>query len=524
MKKVLILTLLCVIAQLLSVIVDGYAFLEGETDHSGVQVLFQRVAPDTLFNNSALSDSVGYYSCVVEEGWYDVEYHKSGFVSKDTLGVNLYSDQTLNEVFLIKEGMSGSISGILTAGEYFVTGTLTVDENDSLIIEPGVTLNFATDTDLIVNGYLKAEGTEEDSICFNALNDDGVRIYIKDTSIGSKISYSNLYCIGITVQNDCELEHLNMTDGSIGIGHPQMELIKVSVINCTINNFTSGITATDNSEVVVDNVAIKAFDGMRFFYCKSLSLNNVSIYAGNVGIQLAASDSAKINNCCIYVPDGYEGLAIWNMSSEGISINNTNALGWVNGFSDCGPYIGNIVTTNSNGDPCDAYGNISMDPMFVDVDNGDLRLQSSSPCIDTGTNTITDYEFPIGDLDGNYRIWDGDGNSSVIVDMGAFEYGSHSTSINDEQLTVDNYELHQNYPNPFNPVTSISYSLIENAQVNLRVFNIAGREVCDLVDSKQNKGSHEVKFDGSILTSGIYFYSLSIDGKAVENRKMMLLK
>ncbi|MCK4979421.1 MAG: T9SS type A sorting domain-containing protein, partial [Candidatus Delongbacteria bacterium] len=88
----------------------------------------------------------------------------------------------------------------------------------------------------------------------------------------------------------------------------------------------------------------------------------------------------------------------------------------------------------------------------------------------------------------------------------------------------DNYSLSQNYPNPFNPETTISYSLMNNAQVNLKVYDIAGREVCSLVDQKQNKGSHEVKFDGSMLTSGIYFYRLSVNGKAVSNKKMMLLK
>ncbi len=56
------------------------------------------------------------------------------------------------------------------------------------------------------------------------------------------------------------------------------------------------------------------------------------------------------------------------------------------------------------------------------------------------------------------------------------------------------------------------------------IVDIAGKEVYSLVDQRQNKGLHEVKFDGSILTSGIYFYRLSVDGKTVESRKMMLLK
>ncbi|MBN2790083.1 MAG: T9SS type A sorting domain-containing protein [Candidatus Delongbacteria bacterium] len=98
------------------------------------------------------------------------------------------------------------------------------------------------------------------------------------------------------------------------------------------------------------------------------------------------------------------------------------------------------------------------------------------------------------------------------------------TGIDNERLIIDNYELHQNYPNPFNPETTISYSLQNNAQVSLKVFNIAGKEVCNLVDQKQNKGLHKVNFNGSELTSGMYLYRLSIDGKVVQSRKMMLLK
>jgi len=85
-------------------------------------------------------------------------------------------------------------------------------------------------------------------------------------------------------------------------------------------------------------------------------------------------------------------------------------------------------------------------------------------------------------------------------------------------------ELFQNYPNPFNPVTTISYALSQAGQAELSVFNLNGQLVRSLVNVKQEKGSHKVEFDAGDLTSGLYIYTLKVDGKAVQSRKMMLLK
>jgi hypothetical protein len=85
------------------------------------------------------------------------------------------------------------------------------------------------------------------------------------------------------------------------------------------------------------------------------------------------------------------------------------------------------------------------------------------------------------------------------------------------------YSLSQNYPNPFNPVTNIHYEIPKNGFVKLVVFDILGREIQTLVNEKQNAGTYEVTFDGSNLSSGIYFYTLSV-GDFKETKKFVLLK
>jgi hypothetical protein len=85
------------------------------------------------------------------------------------------------------------------------------------------------------------------------------------------------------------------------------------------------------------------------------------------------------------------------------------------------------------------------------------------------------------------------------------------------------WSLEQNYPNPFNPSTTIKYELPRASQVTLSVFDILGREVSVLVNERKNAGSHEVKFDGSALASGVYFYRIHA-GDYVATKKLLLMK
>jgi hypothetical protein len=85
------------------------------------------------------------------------------------------------------------------------------------------------------------------------------------------------------------------------------------------------------------------------------------------------------------------------------------------------------------------------------------------------------------------------------------------------------FVLHQNYPNPFNPTTTIGYDLPTTSNVKLNVFDILGREVSTLVDGMESAGKHVVRFDGSNLPSGFYFYKLQAAGYT-NTRRMMLVK
>ena len=101
--------------------------------------------------------------------------------------------------------------------------------------------------------------------------------------------------------------------------------------------------------------------------------------------------------------------------------------------------------------------------------------------------------------------------------------GNPLTAGNEQKKVISEYSLNQNYPNPFNPVTKISYQLPVDGNVKLSVYNILGREVDILVNEKQNAGEHNIDFNATNLTSGVYFYKL-IAGSYSDTKKMILVK
>ncbi len=101
--------------------------------------------------------------------------------------------------------------------------------------------------------------------------------------------------------------------------------------------------------------------------------------------------------------------------------------------------------------------------------------------------------------------------------------GLKATDVPSEDEIAKGFKLNQNYPNPFNPATTIQYSLAQSSDVELKVYDMLGREVATLVNDQQNAGQHSVKFNASNLSSGVYFYRLTA-GQKSRIRKMTLIK
>ncbi len=141
-------------------------------------------------------------------------------------------------------------------------------------------------------------------------------------------------------------------------------------------------------------------------------------------------------------------------------------------------------------------------------------------------------QIALVDLKGQTTI--GQGNHEFLAIQGEHNlisatvvnkyHDSYLATIGEEGTTLPTkYELGQCYPNPFNPITHIVYSLPNAGHVTLEVFNVLGQQVKTLVDEHREAGMHEVEFDASGISSGIYFYRITAD-QFTDSKKMVLMK
>jgi photosystem II stability/assembly factor-like uncharacterized protein len=128
--------------------------------------------------------------------------------------------------------------------------------------------------------------------------------------------------------------------------------------------------------------------------------------------------------------------------------------------------------------------------------------------------TDENYGWILEDFDPDFQIY--------RTTNGGFG-GIVSVDDNSKDLRLEKFILKQNYPNPFNPTTIIKYQTPELSYVTIIVYDVLGNEIAILVNEEKPAGEYEVGFDGTGLTSGIYFYQLRA-GDYTETKKMILLR
>jgi hypothetical protein len=125
--------------------------------------------------------------------------------------------------------------------------------------------------------------------------------------------------------------------------------------------------------------------------------------------------------------------------------------------------------------------------------------------------TFSDNDIPAGNI--YYRL------KQIDLD-GTYKY---SSEININTTAPREFSLEQNYPNPFNPSTVISYSIPKDGNVKILIYNTTGQLVKELANGLQTAGVHKIKLDASMLSSGVYFYTVETNGNRLI-KKMALIK
>ncbi len=204
------------------------------------------------------------------------------------------------------------------------------------------------------------------------------------------------------------------------------------------------------------------------------------------------------------------------------------------------------------------YAGTYGDGVFISTNNGDSWNSLNSRLTNKNVRCLllTEGNLFAGTTKGGVFLLNRNSSNWIQVDSGYISADVTSITCSDNEIFVstygegiwhhslsqmylmtgistvnhlDNYGLSQNYPNPFNPTTTIKYQIQKTGLVQLKVFDILGREVATLVNEVQSVGEHSVLFNGQQttnykqLSSGVYFYQLKA-GDYISTKKMIILK
>ena len=268
---------------------------------------------------------------------------------------------------------------------------------------------------------------------------------------------------------------------------------------------------------------------------------NLTIFAGNGG-----TNWTQIANFTTYTPGTYQAMAVADVDNNGFPdiLILENEGSWISSRNYLRFYKETSTPTALEITPIfprggERFKNHSV--RFIEWKSkvpGNISSKVKLEFSSTGNGgpwiTIAD-SLP---NNGRYQwlVPDGVTSSNCYIRYTIFNSNGTATAMNTvpfminvvlgiEQIgsVVNGYKLYQNYPNPFNPITEIKFDIPKSTNVKLIIYDLVGREVAIPVNQSLNLGSYKVQFNGSNLSSGIYFYRLETEDYTKTN-KMILLK
>lgn len=377
--------------------------------------------------------------------------------------------------------------------------------NDGDIEAISIKYDFNSDgiKDVIVSASGVTSGGRHAAICLNAVN-------------GQQIFYSTM------TQPFTDDAIAIETGAAIGVNNngAPYGVVGLNTAGSIVWNYTAPGNIWTLKEIPdINNNGGKDIIGLGGF--------NSSIFAisGNSGTQIWASNLGSGNNGKICLLDDANGNGSIDFSASAPQVacrvdSKTGTIIWQNPLGSS--YLRGIDNLDDiSGDGIDDIVIATqLQPRLV-VLNGSSGAILFDYSFGTTLNQRGDRAAVLKDIDTNgvNEFLGGNREGRVIC-----FYGGDGTITNIEPETHPvNFSLSQNFPNPFNPSTSIKFELPTKTFATLKVYNVLGKEVAVLLNGEINGGTHEFSFDGSGLSSGVYFYTLqTLDYK--ETKKMLLTK
>lgn len=365
------------------------------------------------------------------------------------------------------------------------------------------------------------DGNQNDTVLhFDGFVDSTTSVSNFTISNGSAFQGGGILCIGSP-----HLENLVISGNNAYYGggicctkSAEPIISEVEISNNTATDYGGGLYCVEEGSPILLNVIIKentaeegagiCSDNSSISLTRTLISNNSATGGYSSGGGILCISYSIIDLINVTITNNSAEIVGGIFSGGDSTINLINCIIWNNSYFEIYLYSNGVVnaTYSDIEEGWEGEGNINSNPLF-DVN---YFLTENSPCIDSG-----DPNLPL-DPDG------------TISDMGAF-YFDQGTGIE------ENFELQNlrnslnNYPNPFNPTTTIEFSIQNNSQIELSVFNIKGQKVKTLINNDLIKGSHSISWNGDdksgkSVSSGIYYYKLKINGKIEAVKKCLLLK
>ena len=255
----------------------------------------------------------------------------------------------------------------------------------------------------------------------------------------------------------------------------------------------------------------------------SLAVSGNNIFAGtyNYGVYLSINNGTTwtqtaLNNKSVHslIINGNNIFA--GTYGSGVYLSTNNGTTWIQTALNNKTVLSLAVSGNNPEDSGQViFAGTDVSGVYLSTNNGQNWLQKNQGF----TNIPTVYSLLIAN---NYIFAGTDGYSVWRRELAEI-IGIQNISTEIPSA----YSLEQNYPNPFNSMTNVKFQLksgmLNGGNAKIIVFDILGKEIKELVNEELSPGTYQVNFDGSNLTSGIYFYRMTA-GDFIETRKMILIK